>query len=170
MRSAALVFALAFIAAPGLAASVPVWTNPVTYVNGTSNVNTTETDSSLRIITTTAATTPTGPVSQAIVTNGFIFVSGQLPTSPDTGKILGNEITAQTNAALANLKGILEAAGSNLGKVIMCHVYLKSIDDYAQMSQVYGQFFGNHKPARLALSVANIPTGALVEIEATARA
>ena len=109
-----------------------------------------------------------GPYAQAIEANGFIFCSGQIPINPATGNIEMAGITEQTRQVLFNLKAVLEAAGSGLGKVVKTTVFLADMGDFPFMNTVYMEFFGDHKPARSTVQVARLPKSARVEIEAVA--
>jgi 2-iminobutanoate/2-iminopropanoate deaminase len=122
------------------------------------------------IIETKNAPGPIGPYSQAIRANGFIFVSGQIPVEPDTGRISGDEIASQTHQVLRNLAAILEAAGTSLGKVVKTTVFMRNLEDFSRFNQVYGEYFQNTKPARATVEVARLPKEVLVEIEAIALA
>ena len=109
-----------------------------------------------------------GPYSQAIEANGFVFVSGQIAMDPETGELLDRRIEEQTRLALANIKAIVEAAGSSIEKILKCTVYLQDLNDFNDMNKVYGEFFPSPYPARVALQVARLPKNAKVEIEAIA--
>ena len=109
-----------------------------------------------------------GPYSQAIVANGFIFASGQIPIDPSTGKLSTGTIEEQTRLVLNNLKAVLEAAGSSFDKVVKCTVFLQNMDDFSRMNAVYGEFFKPPYPARAAVQVARLPKDVKVEIEAIA--
>jgi len=108
------------------------------------------------------------PYSQAIKANGFVFVSGQLALKPDHGEIVGDNITEQTEQVLTNLRAILEAAGSDLDRLVKTTVFLQSLDDFSAMNEVYARHVGEQPPARSTVEVAALPSGALVEIEAVA--
>ncbi|MDX6451636.1 MAG: 2-iminobutanoate/2-iminopropanoate deaminase [Gaiellaceae bacterium] len=108
------------------------------------------------------------PYSQAIKANGFVFVSGQLPLRPGEKDLLGGEIGAQTEQVLANLRAILEEAGSSLDQLVKTTVFLQNLDDFAGMNEVYAKHVGSTPPARSTVEVAKLPSGALVEIEAIA--
>lgn len=123
-----------------------------------------------KVIVTTNAPKAIGPYSQAIKTNGFVFISGQLPINPETGKIEVSDITSQTNQVLKNTKAILEEAGCTLNDVVKNTVYLSNIADFAAMNDVYKQYFTENFPARSAFAVKDLPLGALVEIETIAAA
>lgn len=119
----------------------------------------------MKIIQTTNAPAAIGPYSQAIQVGDFLFTSGQIPLQVD-GTLLQGDITAQTTQVLANLKAVIEAAGSSLNKVIKTTVFLKNLDDFCAMNTVYGDTFGSHTPARSTVQVAKLPRDVLVEIEA----
>jgi 2-iminobutanoate/2-iminopropanoate deaminase len=110
------------------------------------------------------------PYSQAVRANGFVYVSGQLSLKPDHGEIVGDGIAEQTERVFANLRAILEAAGSGLDRLVKTTVFLQSLDDFAGMNEVYKQHVGEQPPARSTVEVAKLPSGALVEIEAVALA
>jgi 2-iminobutanoate/2-iminopropanoate deaminase len=111
---------------------------------------------------------PIGPYSQAIRANGFLYVSGQVALDPKTGEFMGADIAQQTQRTLENVKGILEAAGSNLHHVVKTTVFLKDMNDFAAMNEVYAKYFPSAPPARSTVQVARLPKDALVEIEAIA--
>lgn len=119
-------------------------------------------------IKTNKAPQAIGPYSQAIEANGFVFVSGQIALDPSTGKLIQGGIKEQTQQALANVKAILEESGSSLEKVAKCTVFLKDLNDYGSMNEVYGKFFSAPYPARAAVQVARLPKDVKVEIEAMA--
>ena len=122
-----------------------------------------------KVIHTEKAPAAIGPYSQAVAASGeFIFVSGQLPIDPETGKFAGDDIAAQTEQSLKNIRSILQAAGADLENVVKTTVLLENISDFAAMNEVYAQFFTKDCPARAAFEVAALPKGALVEIEAIA--
>ncbi|WP_311537760.1 RidA family protein [uncultured Anaerococcus sp.] len=123
----------------------------------------------MKAINTDKAPAAVGAYVQAIATDNLIFTSGQLPLDPATGE-LESDIKKATERALENIKAIVEEAGSSVDKIIKCNVFLDKIEDFADFNQVYEEFFGDHKPARSALEVANIPKGAVIEIEAIALA
>lgn len=121
----------------------------------------------MRSIHTDKAPAAVGAYVQAIATDNLVFTSGQLPLDPQTGE-LESDIKKATKRALENIKAIVEEAGSSVDKIIKCNVFLDDINDFADFNAVYEDFFGDHKPARSALEVANIPKGAVIEIEAIA--
>jgi 2-iminobutanoate/2-iminopropanoate deaminase len=109
-----------------------------------------------------------GPYSQAIVANGFVFASGQIPIDPATGELNTGTIEEQTRQVLKNLTAVLEAAGTSLHKVVKATVFLQDMNDFTRMNAVYGEFFKPPYPARAAVQVARLPKDAKVEIEAVA--
>jgi 2-iminobutanoate/2-iminopropanoate deaminase len=116
-------------------------------------------------VQTDAAPKAIGPYQQAIKANGFVYTAGQIPIDPKTGDFVEGGITAQTRQVLENLKAVLEAGGSSLDRVIKATVFLKNMADFAAMNEVYGQYLGSAKPARSTVAVAELPRGALVEID-----
>lgn len=120
-----------------------------------------------KIIQTDQAPKAIGPYSQATEANGMLFISGQLPIDPATGAI-PDDVKAQTRQSLGNTKAILEAAGLTLSHIVKATVLLDNIDDFAAMNEVYAEYFESQPPARAAYEVANLPKGALVEIETIA--
>ena len=109
-----------------------------------------------------------GPYEQAIKANGFIYTAGQIPIDPKSGNFVEGSISDQTRQVLENLKAVLEAGGSSLDQVVKATVFLKSIADFAAMNEVYAQYLGAAKPARSTVAVAELPRGALVEIDLVA--
>jgi 2-iminobutanoate/2-iminopropanoate deaminase len=120
------------------------------------------------IISTPNAPQAIGPYSQAIKANGFIFVSGQVAIDPSTQQVIAGDVAAQTDRVLRNLSAILEAAGSNLAKVVRSGVFLKNMSDFAAMNAVYGKYFTSAPPARSTVEVARLPKDVLVEIDVIA--
>ena len=120
------------------------------------------------IISTKNAPSAIGPYSQAVKAGNLLFISGQIPLDPATGEVVEATIQAQTTSSLNNLKAILEEAGGNLRSVVKTTVFLKSMDDFAEMNKVYQQFFQSDCPARSAVQVAKLPKDVMVEIEAIA--
>ena len=108
------------------------------------------------------------PYSQAVKANGFVFVSGQLSLLPGEKELKQGDIKEQTEQVFANLKAILEEAGSSLDGLVKTTVFLQSLDDFAGMNEVYAKHVGDQPPARSTVEVAKLPSGALVEIEAIA--
>lgn len=111
-----------------------------------------------------------GPYSQATIVNGLIFTAGQIAFNPATMEIVGGGIKEQTERVLANLKAVLESAGSDLSKVVKTTVFLVDMADFTAMNEVYAHAFGEHKPARSTVAVAGLPRGVRVEIDVVATA
>ena len=109
-----------------------------------------------------------GPYEQGIKVNGFVFTAGQIPIDPKTGNIVEGGIASQTRQALENLKGVLEASGSSMDRVVKATVFLKNMADFAAMNEVYAEYLGHVKPARSTVGVATLPLGASVEIDLVA--
>jgi len=121
----------------------------------------------MKYISTEKAPKAVGPYSQAIVSNGFIYCSGQIGLDPKTNELVEG-FEKQTHQVLKNLSEVLKAGNSSLEKVIKTKVYLADIADFGKMNEVYGQYFSEHKPARAAFAVAHLPKDALIEIEVVA--
>jgi 2-iminobutanoate/2-iminopropanoate deaminase len=124
------------------------------------------------VVRTEAAPAPFqgAPYSQAISAGGLVFVSGQLALRPDHAEIVGDSIAEQTEQVFANLRAILEAAGSGLDRLVKTTVYLSDLGDFGEMNEVYARHVGDAPPARATIEVAALPSGAKVEIEAIALA
>lgn len=120
-------------------------------------------------VTTDKAPRPIGPYSQAIIEGDLLFLAGQGPLDPATGEEDRGDIGAQTRRTLDNIRGILEAAGSSMDKVIRCNVYLADIGDFAAMNEVYARAFTAPYPARTTIQAGALPGGIAVEIECVAR-
>ena len=120
------------------------------------------------IISTKDAPQAIGPYSQAIKANGFVFTSGQIAIDPSTQQVMAGDVAAQTERVLRNLSEILEAGGSGLGKVVRSTVFLKNMNDFAAMNQVYGKYFSSAPPARSTVEVARLPKDVSVEIDVIA--
>lgn len=110
-----------------------------------------------------------GPYSQAIVVDGWVYCSGQIPIDPDSGELVEGDTAAQTEQVLTNLAAVLHAAGASLDRVIKTTVFLADMDDFGAMNQVYARHFGDHRPARAAVEAARLPRDVSVEIECVAR-
>jgi 2-iminobutanoate/2-iminopropanoate deaminase len=120
------------------------------------------------IVTTDRGPKPIGPYSQAVKANGLLYLSGQVALDPKSNEMLTGDIGPQTERVLENIKGILEAAGSNLHHVVKTTVFLKDMNQFPQMNEVYGRYFTAAPPARSTVQVARLPKDALVEIEVIA--
>jgi 2-iminobutanoate/2-iminopropanoate deaminase len=123
----------------------------------------------MKPIQTDAAPAAIGPYSQAIISGGLVFTSGQIPLSADTGEVKGSTITEQTEQVVQNLKAVLEAAGSDLGRVVKTTCFLADMNDFGAFNEVYARHF-TAKPARSTVAVRQLPRNVLVEIEAVAAA
>ena len=121
-----------------------------------------------KIISTTNAPAAIGPYSQAVEVNGTLYISGQIPLVPATGKLAEGDIAAQTHQVFANIKAILAEAGYTLGDVVKTTVFMADMNDFAAMNEVYGSYFTTNCPARSAVAVKALPKGALLEIETVA--
>ncbi|HXW57015.1 MAG TPA: RidA family protein [Candidatus Cybelea sp.] len=106
-----------------------------------------------------------GPYSQAIRANGFIFISGQVAFDPATGQLVEGDVSKQTVRVLENLKAISEAAGSSLDKAVKATVFLKDMNDFAAMNEIYARYFGHNPPARSTVEVSRLPRDVRVEID-----
>ena len=120
------------------------------------------------IVLTDKGPKPIGPYSQAVKSNGFLYVSGQVALDPRSNEFVAGDVRQQTERVLENLKGILEASGTNLNHVVKTTVFLKDMNDFVAMNEVYGKFFTVAPPARSTVQVARLPKDALVEIEVIA--
>lgn len=120
------------------------------------------------VIKTDKAPKAVGPYSQGIIAGDLIFVSGQIPFDPINGKMVTGSIKDQTEQSLKNVKAIIEAAGATLEDVVKCTVFLKDMNDFKDMNEVYSTFFKENPPARAAVEVARLPLDVDVEIEAIA--
>jgi 2-iminobutanoate/2-iminopropanoate deaminase len=122
------------------------------------------------IVTTDRGPKPIGPYSQAVKTNGFLYLSGQVALDPKTNEMSAGDIRQQTERVLENIKGILEAGGSNLHHVVKTTVFLKDMNEFPAMNEVYGRYFTAAPPARSTVQAVRLPKDALVEIEVIAAA
>lgn len=121
----------------------------------------------MKKVETTKAPQAIGPYSQGIIVNNMFYSSGQIPLTPE-GEMVQGDVKEQTHQVFKNLQAVLEAAGASFDTVVKTTVFLKSMDDFAAMNEVYGQYFSEHKPARSCVAVAKLPKDALVEIEVIA--
>ena len=119
-------------------------------------------------VSTSSAPKALGPYSQALVSGGFIFCSGQIPINPATGAIEATTIEDQTRQVIANLSAVLQAAGSSLANVVKTTVFIKDMNDFAALNGVYAEMFGDTKPARSCVEVARLPKDVKIEIECIA--
>ena len=119
-------------------------------------------------VSTDAAPAAIGPYSQAIRAGSLLFVSGQIPLDPKTGAMVDGDIAAQTHRVFANLKAILEAAGTSFNHVVRTTVYLADMNDFAKVNEIYGTYFSSPAPARATVQAARLPRDARVEIDVIA--
>jgi len=122
------------------------------------------------IILTEKGPKPMGPYSQAIRANGFIFISGQGAVDPATGQLIDGGIAQQTTRTLDNLKAIVEAAGSSLDHAVKVSVFLKDMNDFDAMNEIYARYFPHNRPARTTVEVARLPRDIRIEIDLIALA
>lgn len=123
-----------------------------------------------RVVKAEQAPPAIGPYSQAIVANGWVFAAGQIPLDPRTGQVVPGDARVQTKRVLENLKAVLEAAGSSMDQVVKTTVFLRDLNDFGVMNEIYGEYFKENPPARSTVQVAKLPRDAAVEIEAVALA
>ena len=121
------------------------------------------------MVLTNGAPQPIGPYSQAVVSGGLVYCSGQVGLDPATGQLVSGGVPAQTRRVLENLSAVLAAAGTSLGHVVRSTVFLKNMSDFAAMNEVYAQFFTKDFPSRSTVEVARLPKDALVEIDCIAK-
>lgn len=121
-----------------------------------------------KVINTTNAPSAIGPYSQAIEVNGTLYVSGQIPFVPSTMAVVEGDVKAQTRQSLENVKAILEAAGYSLKDVVKAGVFIKDMNDFGAINEVYAEYLGEVKPARACVEVARLPRDVKVEIEVIA--
>ena len=121
-----------------------------------------------KVIKTKEAPAAIGPYSQAILANGIIYTSGQIPLDPESGEVVGGGIREQTQKVLRNLEAVLKAAGAGLNDVVKTTVLLRDMEDFTEMNSVYSLYFTGSFPARSAVQVARLPKDVMVEIEAVA--
>ena len=123
-------------------------------------------DASRTVVQTDKAPSAIGPYSQAVKTDSMVYVSGQLAFDPATGNLITDDIKTETRQAMNNLKTIIEAAGSSLEKVVKTTLFIKNMDDFPLVNEVYGEFFSDNYPARACVEVARLPRDANFEVEA----
>jgi 2-iminobutanoate/2-iminopropanoate deaminase len=121
-----------------------------------------------KIIKTENAPKPVGPYSQAVIGAGLIFTAGQIAINPENGELEKDDIRVQTDRVIRNLEAVLKASGSDLNHVLKTTVFLKNMDDFHSMNEVYIKYFSEDSPARSAVEVARLPKNVLVEIECIA--
>jgi 2-iminobutanoate/2-iminopropanoate deaminase len=123
-----------------------------------------------KIISTDRAPKAIGPYTQAVLANGFAFLSGQIPLDPTTNQLIEGGIESQTERVLENLKAVLEACGSSLAQVVKTTVYVKDMGEFAKMNEIYGRYFPENPPARATVEAARLPRDVRIEIDCVALA
>jgi 2-iminobutanoate/2-iminopropanoate deaminase len=121
-----------------------------------------------RIVHTDGAPAAIGPYSQAVVHGHLVYTAGQIALNPQTGRMVRDDVAAETEQVMRNLAAVLEAAGSGFDRALRCEVYLADLADYGVVNEVYGRFFGEAPPARVAIQAARLPKDARVEISCVA--
>ena len=122
-----------------------------------------------KIVSTGGAPCAVGPYSQGVVLDGWLWTCGQVALDPETGEMVGADAATQAERALRNIEAVLAEAGTGLDRVVRTTVYLKSMDDFSAVNEVYAGFFKTDFPARACVEVSRLPVGALVEIDVIAR-
>ena len=120
------------------------------------------------IISTAKAPASIGPYSQAVLVNGMLFTSGVIPIDPETNTLVQGDVEVQARQAIGNLKNLIEASGSAMDKVVKTTVFIKNMNDFGKINDIYKEFFTNDFPARSCVEVARLPKDVLIEIEAIA--
>lgn len=120
------------------------------------------------IISTPKAPAAIGPYSQAVLVNGMLFTSGVIPIDPETNTLVDGDVTVQARQAIGNLKNLIEASGSSMDKVVKTTVFIKNMNDFGKINDIYKDFFTSDFPARSCVEVARLPKDVLIEIEAIA--
>jgi 2-iminobutanoate/2-iminopropanoate deaminase len=121
-----------------------------------------------KVVHTKNAPNPVGPYNQAVISGNFVFTAGQIALQPESGALVENDIKKQTERVIKNMEAVLVAAGSDLAHVIKTTVFLKNMNDFSSMNEVYSKYFTTDPPARSAVEVARLPKDVLVEIECIA--
>jgi 2-iminobutanoate/2-iminopropanoate deaminase len=122
----------------------------------------------VKTVRTDKAPQAIGPYSQGIVANGFLFTAGQIAIDPATGQVITGDIKAQTERVLANLSEVLKAGGASWGQVVKTTVFLREMNDFPTVNEIYARMVGDARPARSTVQVSGLPRGVLVEIDAIA--
>ena len=127
-----------------------------------------ESTKSVRAVQTDAAPRAIGPYSQAVIANGFVFCSGQIPLDPETGVVVEGDVRVQTERVMKNLAAVLAAAGAGFDRVVKTTIFLKDLADFAAVNEVYGAYFTGAAPARATVEVSRLPRDVRVEIDMVA--
>ena len=117
-----------------------------------------------KIINTPNASAPIGPYSQAVLANGFLYISGQIAIDPDTEELILTDIKIETRQVMENIKAILNEAGMDFNNVVKCSIFISDMDNFGQINEIYGSYFTENFPARETVEVARLPKDANVEI------
>lgn len=123
----------------------------------------------MKVINTPDAPKAIGPYSQAVIANGLLFTSGQIAINPKTNQIQATAIEEQTKQVMENLKALLAASNASFDKVVKTTIFLKDMNTFGTVNEIYGSYFANHKPARSTVEVARLPKDVLIEIELIAK-
>jgi 2-iminobutanoate/2-iminopropanoate deaminase len=121
-----------------------------------------------KVVRTDKAPAPVGPYSQAVLAGGWLFISGQIPIDPQTGRMVEGSFEDKVRRVLENIKAIVEAAGGSLKDIVKVTVYLRDISRFEEFNRVYSEYFKEEPPARVVVEVSNLPKGADLEVEAIA--
>ena len=121
----------------------------------------------MHIVSTSKAPAAIGPYSQGVIVNNMFYSSGQIPLSP-AGEIVSGDVADQAHQVFRNLEAVLDAAGATFETVVKATVFIKNMDDFAAINEIYGEYFNTHKPARSCVEVARLPKDVLLEIEVIA--
>jgi len=121
-----------------------------------------------KIINTSNAPAPIGPYSQAVASNGMLYVSGQIPLDPSSGELVSTGIKNETHRVMKSLRAILEEAGASFDHVVKCSIFVADMNDFAAINEVYGSYFGENPPARETVEVSTLPKNVNVEISCIA--
>ena len=116
------------------------------------------------IVNSPNAPAPIGPYSQSVKANGFLFVSGQIPLDPDTGQLISGSIAEETSQVMKNLDAVLSEAGTSWENVVKCSIFIRDMNDFASINEVYSEYFPKNPPARETVEVSQLPKGVGVEI------
>lgn len=122
----------------------------------------------MEIVSTTNAPAAIGPYSQAVKANGLVFCSGQIPLIPETMELIENDINKQTEQVLKNIDAVLKEAGTSKNKVLKTTIFLADFNHFGAVNKIYGNYFGDHKPARATVEVSRLPKDVLIEVECIA--
>lgn len=123
---------------------------------------------SKKIVRTELAPAPIGPYSQAVLSNGTLYVSGQIPLDPESGQLITGDIRKETERVMESISHILKAAGMDFSNVVKCSIFIKDMNSFGEINEVYGQYFQENPPARETVEVSKLPKGVNIEISCIA--